>query len=177
MREKIQRYYPPGVDVLTFAIMVGMIAYCLFYFGRLPDEIPIHFNMAGEADDWGGKNAIFAMILINIHVVVLCFVLNYFLIIKPEDKKESLAYVNIPFINKDKLTKEQVFLVKRNGARALAVTNLMISVLFATLYYSIVQAGLGNPTDIGTTVGVLLVLVLAPSFYYVRKTYTDVKGN
>lgn len=177
MRGKIQKYYPPAIDGLTFAIMIGMIGYSIFYYGKLPDEIPIHFNMAGEADGWGGKGSIFGLILINFHSVVLLFVLNYFLIIKPEDKKESLAYINIPFVNKDKLTDGQVFVVKRHGARMLAITNLMISILFATLYYEIIQAGLGNAVGVGSSFGVMLVLVLAPSFYYIYKIYQDMKAS
>src|SRR5699024_10967270 len=134
MLNNIRRFYPPMLDGLTFAIMIGMIGYVLFSYGSLPDEIPIHFNMAGEADGWGNKGTIIGLIFINFHVIMLCFALNYFLIIKSEDTKDSLSLINIPFVKKDKLTTEQIFIVKRHTARMLAVVNLMVSILFATIY-------------------------------------------
>lgn len=175
MREKIQRYYPPWLDLLTFSLMFGMFMYVFIFYSRLPTEIPIHFNMTGEADGWGHKGTIFGLMLIHFHAVVLCFVLNYFLIIRSDDTVDSLYLINIPFIKKDELHTKQIRFVKVNAARMLATTNLTISLLFAVMYYSMVQTGLGNQVGLGVVFNLSLMLVFVPAIYYTWKIYKEVK--
>lgn len=44
--------------LLTF----GMSATLLASYGRLPETIPIHFNLAGQADGWGPRSAILTIV-------------------------------------------------------------------------------------------------------------------
>lgn len=175
MWQNIQKYYPPLIDILTFAIMFFMIIYVVFYYGKLPDEIPTHFNVSGEADAWGSKGALIGLIVLNFHAVFLCFVINYFLVIKTENTTDSLQLVNIPFVKKEKLTEAQIYLVKRHTARLLAFTNLFISLTFASIYYSMIQNGLGNQSGLTSSFNLFLVLIFAPAVYYTWKIYQDVK--
>lgn len=175
MWRRIQKHYPPELDILTFSVMFGIFIYVFFMYGKLPDEIPIHFNTAGEADDWGNKATLFGLMLIHFHAVVLMFVLNYFLIIRSADTVDSLQLINIPFVNKEELTEEQIGMVKANIARMFAITNLILSFMFSVIYYDIIQHALGEPDKLGFGFEVLLVLLFIPIFYYVRKTYRDVK--
>ena len=51
-----------GIDValeaLAFAGVVFLIAMPAYYYSRLPDSIPQHFNFKGEADGWGSKSSL-----------------------------------------------------------------------------------------------------------------------
>lgn len=47
------------LKTLSLVILGVMVIYCVSNFTSLPDEIPIHFNAKGEADDWGTKNILF----------------------------------------------------------------------------------------------------------------------
>lgn len=40
---------------LTWAIVVMMIGLTALSWTTLPDQVPTHYNFAGEADAWGGK--------------------------------------------------------------------------------------------------------------------------
>lgn len=175
MLDKIRNYYPPGLDLLTFSMMFGMFIYVLFSYSSLPAEIPIQYNAAGEAIQTGGKDTLFGLMVVNFHVIALIFILNYFLIIRSDDTANSL--VNIPFLNKKKLSTEQVRSVKTNIARMLAFTNLAISLMFAIIYYEMVQSGLGESSGFGILFSASVVLIFVPAFYYLRKTYQEVKNG
>ena len=173
----IQKYYSPIIDVLTFGIMIVMIAYVIIHFGKLPDEIPTHFTLSGEADGWSSKGILIGLIVINFHALVLCFVINYFLVVKSENTKDSLQLINIPFVKKEQLTEEQIYLVKQNMAKMLATLNLCLSLLFASIYHAMIQNGLGNQMGLGSSFNVLLILVFIPIFYYSWKAYHVAKTS
>lgn len=176
MWNNISKYYSPWIDVLTFSLMVGMIGYVFFSYSKLPVEIPIHFNLAGEADGWGHKGTLFGLIVLHIHAVLLCFVLNYFLVIRSDDSADSLQLLNIPFIKKEELTMEQIRMVKKTTAKMMAFTNLGLSLMFGVIYYHIIQTGLYNENGIGFGVEYVLILMLVMLIYYTWKIYRDVKA-
>ena len=177
MWKNTRKYYSPWLDVITFSIMIGAFLYVVICFGSLPAEIPIHFNGAGEADGWGNKGSIIGLMVVNFHAVMLCIILNYFLIIRSEDTMDSLQFINIPFIKKEELTLDQIYLVKKNAARMIAVMNLMMSVLFGMIYYDIVQNGLDKESRLGSGIGIMIILILFPIIYYTWKTYQDIKHS
>lgn len=118
---------------------------------------------------------LFGLILLNFHAVILCFVLNYFLIIRSADTVDSISPIIIPFMKKEKLTTEQVYIVKQHAARMLALVNLMMSILFGMIYYNIIQNGLGNQSGMGSGIGIMLLLLLVPIIYFTRRIYQEVK--
>lgn len=50
---------PTIVDIimegLSFITVVGTTLYLIISWGSLPDTIPMHYNLSGEIDRWGGK--------------------------------------------------------------------------------------------------------------------------
>ena len=174
---KIRKYYSPWIDVLTFGIMIGAFLYAVFSFGSLPAEIPTHFNLAGEADGWGRKGMLFGLIILHFHTVLLCFVLNYFLIIRSDDTVDSLQLINIPFIKKDELTVEQIRIVKKNAARMLTMMNLFVSILFAMIYDVMIQNGLGEKSAFGSAMGIMIIFILFTVIYFTWKMYHDLKQS
>lgn len=163
------------LDILTFSMMFGMFIYVFISYNKLPQDIPIHFNAAGEADGWGNKSTLFGLMLIQFHVVVLCFVLNYFLVIRSPNTKDSLQLINIPFGKKDDLTEQQIAMIKLNTARMFAIINAVISFMFAAIYYSIVKNGLGEEGGLSLGVEIAIILLLAPMIYYGMKIYQGLK--
>ncbi|GIP35220.1 DUF1648 domain-containing protein [Paenibacillus sp. J2TS4] len=49
------------LDILSLLLIVGIVVYLSMEWSGLPDQIPIHFNAAGEADGWGGKGFLWFM--------------------------------------------------------------------------------------------------------------------
>ncbi|MFI5263694.1 MAG: SdpI family protein [Candidatus Kapaibacterium sp.] len=43
------------------------------YWNRIPDRVPMHWNIRGEVDNWGGKNSVIITPLINMGVALLLY--------------------------------------------------------------------------------------------------------
>ena len=57
--------------MLAFELLIVPTIIAVFYlYLHLPETIPIHFNIAMKADNWGRKETIF---LLPIVIVILCF--------------------------------------------------------------------------------------------------------
>ena len=46
------------LEVLGWILLVGTLAYLILGWNSFPDQIPMHYNGAGEIDRWGGKGEI-----------------------------------------------------------------------------------------------------------------------
>jgi len=168
--EHIRKYYPPGIDLLTFSLMLGMFIYVLVFYGDLPAEIPNHFNAAGEADAYGEKSTLLGLMLLHLLLVLTIFIANYFLVVRAER-----AGLDVQFNRNKKYTQAQMESLKMNVSRMLATTNLAITVMFSVLYYTMVQSGLGNEASLGFGFNFTVVLIFVPLFYYLRKIYHELK--
>ena len=65
MLKKYRRTLVIGTLVMLLPVLAGLILW-----NRLPEQVPIHFNTAGEADGWGSRAfAVFALpgILLGLH--------------------------------------------------------------------------------------------------------------
>lgn len=54
------------LDITTIILFIIGIIYCLQQWMTLPDQIPIHFNMKGEPDGWGGKWGVWLPLVIGL---------------------------------------------------------------------------------------------------------------
>lgn len=71
--------------VFVLVLIALPFAYALYLYPSLPAQIPIHFNIKGEADGWGAKESIFLMP--SIMGFVSLFVFFIFTNIKQLDPK------------------------------------------------------------------------------------------
>ncbi|MFJ7733249.1 DUF1648 domain-containing protein [Lysinibacillus sp. NPDC097231] len=62
--EKVWDYIGGGLFVLS-------ILYIIVMWGKLPEEIPAHFNSAGEVNRWGSKMELFILPFIGIFLWIL----------------------------------------------------------------------------------------------------------
>lgn len=46
------------LDFLGWILLIGTLAYLILGWSFFPDQIPMHYNGAGEIDRWGGKGEI-----------------------------------------------------------------------------------------------------------------------
>ena len=51
-------WYQRIVHILTGLVFIAMWLHIILVWGDLPDQIPTHFNAAGEIDGWGAKATI-----------------------------------------------------------------------------------------------------------------------
>ncbi len=58
--------YQRIAGILSPVLLLGSIAYILILWHKLPEEIPTHYNMAGEIDGYGGRGTLLLMPIIGV---------------------------------------------------------------------------------------------------------------
>ncbi|MEM1325183.1 MAG: DUF1648 domain-containing protein [Bacteroidota bacterium] len=112
------------LDRTTLSALALLILIPAFAYGNLPDQIPIHFNAKGEADDWANKLYIWLFPLIGLVTAAGLHLITKF----------PHTY-NYP----QTITPENVERQYRNGRTMIRLVNLFDSLLFAGLTYFIVR--------------------------------------
>jgi uncharacterized membrane protein len=67
--------------ILEFIAIMGFLTFlgtAIYYFPRLPDTIPTHFNGSGQPDGYGSKSSFWIMPGIAVFVYILLTVVNRF---------------------------------------------------------------------------------------------------
>lgn len=62
-----------AMNIIGYSVFLGCVVYAIIMFGKLPDEVPTHFNINGEADGWGSK---YTMIVVPLIALVVCLPLE-----------------------------------------------------------------------------------------------------
>ena len=120
----------------------SLIAVPIFYYGDLPDQVPIHFNMNGDPDNWSGKKMVFLMPLIGTFLAGLMYYLK--------DKPELYNYP-VPVTEENK---EKLFEI---GKQMILVLNVLIVLLFNYINFISIKTGLNDQEGLHPYFGFVLV--------------------
>lgn len=105
---------------LTFLVIAATLVFVARMYTALPDQIPVHFNLAGEVDRWGGKGSIWFLPVFSLILALLITVIGHY----PANwSSPAITDSNRGFVWKQ----------TRN---MLCVSNLCMAVIFAFLEYS-----------------------------------------
>ncbi|WP_018479375.1 SdpI family protein [Pontibacter roseus] len=75
-------------EILLWVIALLPFLYLALVWNELPEQVPVHFNLKGEADGWAGKTALIGIIFFT------TVVLNMLLLLIPRiDPKRKLEYM------------------------------------------------------------------------------------
>lgn len=66
------------LNSLILIMIVVSLIYSIMSYSSLPDRIPIHFNLQGEADRWGHPGFIFIIQFISLPTCLIVYVLSRF---------------------------------------------------------------------------------------------------
>lgn len=66
------------LDALTLLGLFALIFIIAYYWGRLPDVIPTHFDINGQPNDWGSPGYILIMALVGASTAIGLYVLTFF---------------------------------------------------------------------------------------------------
>ncbi|QKS70044.1 DUF1648 domain-containing protein [Paenalkalicoccus suaedae] len=153
------------MDVFAFLIFFAISIYVWRIYPTLPDQVPQHFNAAGEVTSWANKSSLLGLLAIYLAMILLLLLLQIFLLKKQEDPKKAIQFINIPFIEKDKLTFEQAEVARTYSKLMISLLNLLISFMFAYLLYSLVQTALGLQEGLNEMFLIYIsLIVLAPIY-------------
>ena len=53
------------LEYLCRIILAGTLVFLIAYWSWIPDQIPTHYNAAGEIDSWGGKGMIWFIVIMS----------------------------------------------------------------------------------------------------------------
>jgi len=134
------------LDCLTILCLIVSIAYIFLEWNQLPEEIPIHFNLAGEPDGWGAKSFLWVLPSIGF---LLWISLSIF---------EKFPHLYNYFkINKDTIEKQY-----KNAVIMMNLLKNESTLLFSYLTWSMVQNAHGNITNLDPWIlngGIILILI------------------
>ena len=137
-------------DIVAITLFVGSVLYTVFQWSALPDQVPAHFNLAGEVDNYGSKWMVVLLPLISVGM----FALLEFLERHPEWHNYP------PRLNEDNAIRFYT------ASRTLLnrIKNLSV-ILFAQIQYDMVHVALGgteklNMWGTGIVLGLIVVAII-----------------
>lgn len=65
-----------GIEILTFAILIGTWSIVIYLYNHLTDKIPIHFSLSGVPDNFASKKSIFGLLITQLFLIIGMFYLN-----------------------------------------------------------------------------------------------------
>ncbi len=139
------------LGILSPVVLLGSIAFILIRFPSLPEQIPTHYNMAGEIDGYGGRFSLLLMPLIGL-------VMDASLVLVGRFPKSWNTGVRITLYNR-----VRVYRILRD---MMAETRLGMALLFAgiAVYQSLTPEHFS-----GNVIGVLTLLLFVPLVrYFIR---------
>jgi len=121
-------------DCIGGGLFVLSILYILVMWGKLPEEIPGHFNGAGEVDRWGSKVELFILPFIGIFLWGLL-----------EALEKAPHMHNYPA----RLNESNVEAFYLNSRKTLNEVKNFCLILFAVISYQMVRIALGEAESLG----------------------------
>lgn len=149
------------LEVASWIFAAFGFALALGSFSDLPEQIPIHFNAAGEADGYSSKSAVFLLPVLSSGLIVLMI---------------SLAKSPHQFNYLHKITTENAAFEYRKARMIIRVTNALVSLMFTAITWHIIRVANGSQAKLGLWFGMLIaIIVIAPIVLLVA--WRDKKGQ
>ena len=115
-------------NIIGYGVFIAAVIFATVNVFTLPDEVPIHFNMKGEADGWGSKYFIFILPLI---AIIPCGLMEML-----ERAPEMSNYPN-------RFNEQNAEAFYRNSIQTLNIIKNAILIIFAIILCEMVFAAQG----------------------------------
>lgn len=148
MNTGFYRTIPLAAVILSFAVVS-------FYFGDLPEQIPLHFGLSGTADSYGPKLVLWILPAINLGLFYLLGITT----------KTGYKFFNYPV----KITEENAAAQHGIALEMVAILRLLCCLMIAYLTYAIVLAAMAGGSSINMWVmGGFMIAIFGSIFYFTR---------
>ncbi len=166
---RFELFYPPWLELIPVILLIFAFSYTAECYSFLPEQVPTHFGLAGNPDAWAAKGfwSVYALPLLGSVIWLSMLLINYFLIIRPEDPGQ---YINLPQRHKEKLDRERLEAIRTTTARGIMLLNLTLAAMIAAFQYSSINVALGRQESLGMIALVFAALILAESIGLSIKT-------
>ncbi len=140
------------LEALTFGALLFLWGYTLQNYASLADTVPVHFNAAGQADDYGSKTNIWILPVIATVLVAGLTVLNFFPHI-----------FNYPVTITAANAKRQYLL----ATRFMRIMKLALVVIFSMIMVMMIKSQQEGTGELGTWfLPVVLCITIIPVIIY-----------
>jgi uncharacterized membrane protein len=144
------------IEYTGWAILIATWVLAILSFSDLPESIPTHFNGAGEADGFGGKNNIFVLPIVGTIVFIGMTLLN-----------KNPHIFNYP----KTITNQNALSQYSNATRMIRVLKLILVLVFALILVRTLQNTNGSADGLGTWFLPLIIsLCTIPTLYFLIKS-------
>ena len=136
------------VNIIVWVVIALSILGTIFIYPSLPEQIPIHWNLQGEVDNYGGKVSAFLTALLPLIIAVLLIVIP-----RVDPRRDSYK--------------------KHQKAYEIVVNVLLI--FFVLIHWATMLAALGYEINIGLFIGIvvgILFIVIGNYMGQIRHNYT-----
>jgi uncharacterized membrane protein len=140
MWQKLSKYYPPYLELVSFSLLVFTLYLASSNYTTLPDIIPTHFNTQGIADNYGSKTTIFFILsFMLLSMFFSLFSTSGVSIIA----KNPRALINLPAKRKTALSDKQVEALRATLNRYPILLKIVIQGLFTYILYITIEIAWG----------------------------------
>ena len=134
------------MNIIGVLALLGFTLFVIIMWSQIPDQIPTHYNFAGEADGYGGKGSLIFMMVLAWFVFILITVLMRFpntwnMPVKvTADNKARLYSITRAMLEVVKMLTSLLFAVMLiNAAIATPMPRFILIALIAAMLLSIIM--------------------------------------
>ena len=134
------------MNIIGARALLGSTLFVIIMWSQIPDQIPTHYNFAGEADDYGGKGSLIFMMVLAWFMFILITVLMRFpntwnMPVKvTADNKARLYSITRAMLEVIKMLASLLFAVMLiNAAIATPMPRFILIALIAAMLLSIIM--------------------------------------
>lgn len=143
------------LDILSATILILFITYTIISYSDLPETIPTHFNLKGEADGYGKKSMMWLLPALGIVMFFGLYIMNKY------------PHLHNYMVN---ITEDNALQNYRFSTRIVRFVNLFVMITFGVISYSIVETSKGHNNAIDNwffpiVIGISIVLPIVIFFY------------
>ena len=131
--------------------IIFMVIFSILNYNVLPDEIPIHFDMKGEPNNYGGRQTILILPIISFLLYVGMFLLN------------KVPHV---FNYLVEITEENVYKQYKLATKLMRSINTIIALFFCYLTYKLIGIASGESENL--SIWIMLLFLGGLTFLIVR---------
>jgi uncharacterized membrane protein len=147
------------LEFVAFAFLVILISLPLIYLKNLPETIPVHFNAAGQPDDYGSLSSLWFLPLTGAFMYLMFTILEGF----PQ-------IYNYPV----QITPENAVIQYRLATRLIRILKTVILFTFSIISFQTIKTATGGAAGLGKAfLPVFLMLTFAPIIIYLVQSLNN----
>jgi uncharacterized membrane protein len=147
------------LEFVAFAFLLILIILPLAYFKTLPETIPVHFNAAGQPDDYGSRSSLWFLPLTGAFMYLMFTILEGF----PQ-------IYNYPV----QITPENAVIQYKLATRLMRILKTIILLTFSIISFQTIKTATGGTTGLGKAFfPVFLLLTFVPIIIYLVQSLNN----